>query len=139
MTTRFLSLSLGLGFCLYSSPVITGDELPETPAEIQDSWSSIFYCQDIYQEPEVKGRVYPGDLQSCDKADKLIRWSISSLYSPQNRQILEQNARNKSGAIRYNTRSLHEAVTACRQQCRQFSSIYDQKVESGEISQADMR
>ena len=111
-----------------------GDELPKTPTEIQDAWSSILYCQAIYQEPDVKSRIYAGDLESCEKSDALIRWSISRQYSPQDRQILERNARNKSTAIRYNTRNVQEAIMACRQQCRQYSAIYDRNVESGVLS-----
>jgi len=130
-----LILSLVIG--LVSSHAYAGGEMPESPDEIQDSWSSIFYCQEIYQEQNVKGRIYPGDLQSCEKSDRLIRWLISTRYSPRDRQVLEQNARNKSGAILYNTRSVQEAIMACRQQCRQFSASYDQKVASGEISPVD--
>lgn len=127
-------LVMSLVLVLFSTPACPGDDLPATPTEIQDSWSSILYCQRIYQEPELEGRVYQGDILSCEKSDKLIRWIISNRYSPQNRQVLEQNAVNKSAAIRYNTRSVQEAVMACRQQCREFSGIYDQKVAAGEIS-----
>jgi len=125
---------MGVSLILASQPVMAGGELPETQVEIQDSWSSIFYCQAIYQEPDVKGRIYAGDLQSCEKADSLVRWVISQRYSPREQEILEQIARNKSNAIRYNTRSVQEAIMACRQQCRQYSTIFDQKVESGELS-----
>lgn len=118
---------------LVSLSAHAGDELPGTPAEIQDVWSSVFYCQEIYQEPEVKDRIYTGDLESCEKSDQLMRWLVSRRYSAKDRQLLEQNARSKSRAIRYNTRSVQEAITACRQQCRQYSSIFDQRVESGEI------
>lgn len=125
---------MSLILVLFSTPACPGDNLPVTPAEILDSWSSILYCQRIYQEPEVKGRVYQGDILSCENSDKLIRWVISNRYSLQNRQVLEQNAVNKSAAIRYNTRSVQEAIMACRQQCREFSGIYEQKVAAGEIS-----
>ena len=135
--TRVGMLATSLIFGLVSHLAVAGEDLPQTPVEIQDSWSSIFYCQEIYQEPDVKGRVYAGDLQSCEKADQLIRWSISHRYSPRDREILEQNARNKSVAIRYNTRSVQEAIMACRQQCRHYSTLFDQKVASGEIPRAE--
>ena len=122
-----------LAVCLLSLPLAAMENIPQSQAEVQDTWGSVFYCQEIYGEPRVKGRVYPGDLQACEKSDALIRWSISSRYSPEDRQVLEQNARNKAAAIRYNTRSVEEAVQACRQQCREMATLFDLKVESGEL------
>ena len=127
---------MALALILLFQPANAGDKLPETPSEIQDAWSSVLYCQTIYQEPDVKDRIYAGDLQSCEKADSLIRWLISRDFSPRDRHTLEQNARNKSGAIRYNTRSVQDAIMACRQQCRHYAAIFDRKAESGELGQA---
>ena len=127
---RRLSL---LAIYFLSLPLAAMEDIPQSPAEVQDTWGSVFYCQEIYGEPRVKGRVYPGDLQACEKSDALIRWSISSRYSPEDRQVLEQNARNKAAAIRYNTRSVEEAVQACRQQCRELATLFDLKVKSGEL------
>ena len=127
-------LVMSLALVLFTASASPGNDLPANPAEIQDNWSSILYCQKIYQEPEVKGRVYQGDILSCENADQLIRWMISSRYSSHNRQVLEQNAIGKSAAIRFNTRNVQEAIMACRQQCREFSTIYEQKVAAGEIT-----
>jgi hypothetical protein len=134
--TARLKFSL-LAFCLMSLPLEAMEGIPENPEEVQDTWGSVFYCQEIYGESSVKGRVYPGDLQACEKSDALIRWSISSRYSLKDRQVLEQNARNKATAIRYNTASVQEAVQACRQQCRGLASLFDQRVKSGELKEPE--
>jgi hypothetical protein len=87
-------------------------EIPTNPADIQNVWGSVLYCQNIYSEPGVSGRVYPGDLQDCEKADALLRWSVSQQYGPGDKETLERFANKKAGVIRYNTRDVQQAVGA---------------------------
>lgn len=113
----------------YANHASAQETLPETMADFQDTWSSVFYCRKIYQDAAVRNRVYAGDLQACENADALIRGMAESRFSTQDRQIVEKNAVNKSNAIRYNTPSVQEAVAACRQQCRWLDSEYRKQQE----------
>jgi hypothetical protein len=98
-----------------------GSVLPETPEEIRDTWGSVLYCQEIYKEPSVHGRIYPADTQACKQADQLMRGIIRK-YGPNDQQVLETEALKKSKIIRYNTRDVQEAVRACREQCGALSA-----------------
>jgi hypothetical protein len=128
-----LQVLLALSGLILLSP-LSAQGPPLTQRDVEDTWSSVFYCQNLYREPEIKMRIYENDTQACRKSDSLVRWVISTRWSPADREILERNSMGKAGAIRYNTRSPQEAVTACRNRCRQLASIYDGKVASGEIS-----
>ncbi len=108
--------------------------LPSTTTELVDTWGSVLYCQGIYKEPDVRGRIYAGDLQACDKSDRLLRWLAEANYSQSERKMLEQGTSRRAAAIRYNTRSVQDAVTACRQLCRGLSGLYDKMAENGEIA-----
>ena len=114
--------------------VVVSGPTPSTSSRSSTTWSSVFYCQNLYREPEIKPRIYENDTLACRKSEGLVRWVISTRWSRADQQILERNSMSKAGAIRYNTRSPQEAVTACRNRCRQLASIFDGKVASGEIS-----
>ena len=118
MNLTVLKKLLLFGFVLIftGSSVWASLELPEGPEEIRDTWGSVLYCQEIYREPSVHGRIYPADTEACRQADLLMR-DIIRKYGPNDQQTLEMEALKKSRIIRYNTRDVQEAVRACREQC----------------------
>jgi hypothetical protein len=132
--------SLGKHSCLLILMLLSSiesaysQEIPTAPVEIQDTWGSILYCQALYEEPQIKGRVYPGDHEDCRNADALMRWSISRGFGLADQAALEKAAKAKSRVIRHNTRDTQAAVQACREQCRVFARMYEEKTASGEIS-----
>jgi hypothetical protein len=83
LTMRLFVLAAAILIPLTSSFATT---LPSTTTELVDTWGSVLYCQGIYKEPDVRGRIYAGDLQACDKSDRLLRWcrqlcrGLSGLY-----------------------------------------------------------
>lgn len=110
------------------------DKLPATATELIDTWASVKYCQGIYQEPAVRGRIYEGDLLDCDKSDRLLHWISRSRAAAVDQELLAAGAARKAAAFRHNTLSVQHAVTACREQCRALAAMYDEKIRKGEIS-----
>lgn len=108
---------------LTSAPAAVAEKLPLfSRTDLVDTWGSLIYCQGIYEEPDVRGRVYQGDLQACSESGQRIKGLVNRDYSPaQARQIALDSAR-KAAAIRHNTRSIQDAVAACRKQCRTLSA-----------------
>ena len=90
----------------------------ESREDLVDAWSALMYCQSALREPEVSGRVYPGDLERCDQAGQVLVDRLKPNYEQKELAVMRQEAANKARAAAANTRDLQEAVTACRQQCR---------------------
>ena len=57
------------------------------------------------------------------KAYDLMVYRVRASYTPREGQEIAQNAARRAAAIRHNTRSVQEAIAACRHQCRAFSEI----------------
>lgn len=93
---------------------------PLSRSELVDAWGSILYCQAIYEEPAVRARVYRGDRNHCDSAQAVLAGMAENIGNAAQSERIAREAARKAAAIRYNTPSLDDAVTACRQQCRNF-------------------
>jgi hypothetical protein len=104
-----------------SAPLEAANSLPESQTEMIDIWASILYCRAIYEEPNIKNRVYEGDRQSCNQADRALDSHAQNKYSETDAQTLLKHAQHKSAVIRYNTRSVQQAVAACRELCRSYN------------------
>ena len=126
--TFFLSLSFIAGM----AEVFAAEPPLFSRTDIVDTWGSVLYCQSIYQEPDIKGRIYPGDLQACDESHRLMVDLVNRDYPPRERQEIAGDAMKKASAIRYNTRSAQDAVGACRQQCRKLAAMRDEKEKTME-------
>jgi len=123
---RLLALVVGVGF---ASAAASEAEVITKP-ELIDDWGSVIYCQAIYEEPDVRGRIYPGDHEACGRAYDLMVYRVKSSYTPREGQEIAQNAARRATAIRHNTRSVQEAIAACRHQCRAFSEKLDENTNT---------
>ena len=85
-------------------------------SELVDAWASILYCQSIYEEPSVRGRVYKGDRDDCNAAQEHLSATAEDRGPGAEIEHIARDAAQKAAAIRYNTLSLDDAVTACRRQ-----------------------
>jgi hypothetical protein len=106
-------------------------ERPASTAQLIDMWGSVKYCRAIYAEPQLRSRVYAGDHASCEKAEGILRDLMTSDYPVGDWQHISLAAEQKAAAIRYNTRSVNEAVTACRQQCRAIENLPEERENTG--------
>ncbi|MFC1740156.1 hypothetical protein ACFL0N_01595 [Pseudomonadota bacterium] len=95
--------------------------LPDSDSELIDIWGSVLYCGAIYEEPDISGRIYEGDRQSCTEARKKVATHVQSSRSLADTRAIFEDASRKAQVIRYNTRSVQEAVTACRELCRIYN------------------
>ena len=95
--------------------------LPESESEAIDVWGSVLYCQAIYDEPGVSDRIYEGDRNSCNEAHRSLGMHVLDTFPEEDAQTLFEHARHKASVIRYNTRSVQEAVAACRELCRSYN------------------
>lgn len=94
--------------------------LPDTQSELIDIWGSVLYCRAIYDEPEISERIYQGDRTSCDDAHRSLGMHALDSWPDEEVQAIFGHAQHKSAVIRYNTRSIQEAVSACRELCRAY-------------------
>jgi hypothetical protein len=115
--------SLFLG--LYCSPVVAQDLDQLDWTTTKDKWGQLLFCQRIYTLPEVRGRLYRFDLESCDKAGKLVDHVISR-YSPQQQAQLKGQAEQHSFRLGENTSEPYLSVPACREYCSRLAEIQDQ-------------
>jgi hypothetical protein len=135
---RYFSICIFSFSFIASTVEVFATELPFfSRMDIVDTWGSVLYCQSIYQEPDIRGRVYPGDLQACDDSHRLMVDMVKRDYSSQERQEIARDAMKKASAIRHNTRSAQDAVGACRQQCRKLSAMHDEQEET--VGNIDIR
>jgi hypothetical protein len=105
---------------LFYSPASAENQPPSSPAELVDIWGSVLYCRAIYEEPNISQRIYDGDRQSCAVAHRALgSHTLNSYPETQARDLFDQ-AQRKASIIRYNTRSVQEAVAACRELCRPY-------------------
>lgn len=102
---------------------------PFSRTELVDTWGSILYCLAVYEEPGVEGRIYQGDLRSCETAGQVVAGIARRDYSEPEVQQIALEAGRKASIIRYNTRSIQDAVFACRQQCRNLAAFSDKGPE----------
>lgn len=124
--------------CIAGTVDVFATELPLfSRMDIVDTWGSVLYCQSIYQEPDIRGRIYPGDLQACDDSHRLMVDMVNRDYPSQERQEIARDAMQKASAIRHNTRSAQDAVGACRQQCRKLSAMRDEQEKT--LENVDIR
>jgi hypothetical protein len=107
-------------------------------SQLVDAWSAVIYCRNIYEEPDIRGRIYPGDRNSCEAAHANLGRMALSGRPPEEAQAIAAEAGQKARVIRYNTRSAQDAVPACRQQCREFEKEPD-KVDENPENTARMR
>ena len=131
-TRYFSTFFLSLSFMAGVAEVLAADLPLFSRMDIVDTWGSVLYCQSIYQEPDIKGRIYSGDLQACDESHSLMVDMVNRDYPPRERQEIARDAMKKASAIRYNTRSAQDAVGACRQQCRKLAAMRDEKAKTVE-------
>jgi hypothetical protein len=103
------------------SPVNAGNPLPGNQSELIDIWGSVLYCKAIYDEPDISGRIYEGDRKSCDEAHRSLGMHALDSWPEEEVQAVFEHAQHKSAVIRYNTRSIQEAVAACRELCRAYN------------------
>jgi hypothetical protein len=106
---------------LASVPVAADISLPESKSELIEVWSSVLYCRSIYEEPDIRGRIYDGDRNSCNEANRSMASHTQSNHPEAEARTVFESAQKKAAVIRYNTRSVQEAVTACRELCRSYS------------------
>ena len=115
------SITLFLSLILVCAPLCASNELPSSKSELVDIWGSVLYCRAIYEEPNISGRIYDGDRQSCNEANRRIAAHAQRSYSQTDTRAVFEHAKHKAAVIRYNTRSVPEAVTACRELCRSYN------------------
>jgi len=115
-----IAVTLVLTAC-FIAPLSASNTLPGSESDLVDVWGSVLYCKAIYDEPNISGRIYEGDRESCNEAHrKLGMHTLESFAEEESRTIFEQ-AQRKAAVIRYNTRSVQEAVAACRELCRAYN------------------
>ena len=102
------------------SSLHAANPLPDTESELIDIWGAVFYCQAIYEEPDVRNRIYEGDRTSCNKAHRALGLHALDRYPDEEVRTLYEHAQHKAAVIRYNTRSVQEAVSACRELCSSY-------------------
>jgi hypothetical protein len=103
------------------TPLFAGNTLPDTQSEMIDVWGSVLYCQTIYEEPEISERIYRGDRESCNEAHRSMGMHALESWPEEEVRTVFEHAQHKSAVIRYNTRSVQEAVAACRELCRAYN------------------
>lgn len=103
------------------APLYAANTLPETDSELIDIWGSVLYCRAIYEEPDISGRIYQGDRDACNEAHRSLGMHALEAWPDEEVRTLYDHAQHKAAVIRYNTRSLQEAVGACRELCRAYN------------------
>lgn len=103
------------------SPVNAGNPPPDSQSDLIDIWGSVLYCRAIYEEPDIRGRIYEGDRESCNEAHRSLGMHALDSWPEEEVQTVFEHAQHKSAVIRYNTRSTQEAVAACRELCRTYN------------------
>lgn len=106
---------------LAALPVNAGNPLPGNQSELIDIWGSVLYCRAIYEEPDISGRIYEGDRDSCNEAHRSLGMHALDSWPEEEVQTVFEHAQHKSAVILYNTRSTQEAVAACRELCRAYN------------------
>lgn len=117
MNHKALLVSLMLG----GNALSAANSLPESDPELIDIWGSVLYCGAIYDEPAIRDRIYQGDRQSCAQASEKLAMHAQQSRSLEETRTIFDHASHKAAVIRYNTRSVQEAVAACRELCRSYN------------------
>jgi len=104
-----------------SGPLFAANTMPETESELADVWGSVLYCRAIYDEPAIRNRIYQGDRDSCNNAHRMLGMHALETFSDDSSQAIFGQAQRKAAVIRYNTRSVQEAVGACRELCQGYN------------------
>ena len=110
-----------LPLILTTVPLYAGNTLPDTQSELIDIWGSVLYCRAIYDEPEISERIYGGDRESCNEAHRSLGMHALDSWPEEDAQAIFGHAEHKAAVIRYNTRSVQQAVAACRELCRAYN------------------
>ncbi len=103
------------------APLHAGNPLPGTESELIDIWGSVLYCRAIYDEPDISSRIYAGDRESCSVAHRSLGMHALDTWPEEDVRTLFGHAEHKAAVIRHNTRSVQEAVAACRELCRAYN------------------
>ena len=96
MNNRWLSV---LGCLLITTGLQAQDPVVlESREDLVDAWSALMYCQSALREPEVSGRVYPGDLERCDEAGQVLVDRLKPNYEQKELATMRQEAAAKARA-----------------------------------------
>jgi hypothetical protein len=104
-----------------ATPLFAASTLPDSQSELVDVWGSVLYCRAIYDEPAIRDRIYEGDRESCNEAHRTIGMHALDSWPEEDTRAVFEHAQHKAAVIRYNTRSVQEAVAACRELCRAYN------------------